>query len=392
MTSRTGATFTSPIVQARHWLAATNLPAGKPLINLSQAAPMAAPPEALRREMARLLEEPTTHLYGPVLGNPDLRQALAQKICVQYGAASVTDAHIAITPGCNQAFAATIAALCDQGDEVILPVPWYFNHKMWLDMSGCKAVPLPVGPDMLPDPEQAAALITAKTKAIVLVTPNNPTGTIYPAPLIRAFMTLAQERGITLIVDETYRDFLERDASPHDLFDDPDWDQTLVRLYSFSKAYLLTGHRVGAIAAHPDLLHQIEKFLDTTIICAPQLGQRAANWSLTHLDDWLEGERQTILATRQALLDGASPLTEQGWRIRSSGAYFAWLEHPFHETSFDLCQRILREEGVLMLPDTMFRPESDPAKGREIRIAIANIAQERLPELFQRLAATRALT
>lgn len=132
------------------------------------------------------LTKDDAHLYGPVLGMPALRDALAAQISTHYEA-TVTGDHVAITSGCNQAFAAAIATLCAEGDEVILPTPWYFNHKMWLDMSGVTSVALRTGDDLLPDVETARALITPRTRAIALVTPNNPGGVEYPAELVRAF-------------------------------------------------------------------------------------------------------------------------------------------------------------------------------------------------------------
>ena len=107
---------------------------------------------------------------------------------------------------------------------------------MWLDMSGVSAVPLLVGADMLPDVDQAAALITPRTRAIALVSPNNPCGAEYPADLLRAFYDLAKSKGLALILDETYRDFDSRSGAPHQLLQQPGWDQTLIHLYSFSKA------------------------------------------------------------------------------------------------------------------------------------------------------------
>lgn len=253
------ATPAPPVMEARRWLAAARLPAGLELLNVSQAAPVAPPPPALRAAMAAALEEdPGTHLYGPVLGLPELRAELAAQMTARYGG-TVAEGQIAITSGCNQAFAAVIATLAGPGDNVILPVPWYFNHQMWLQMSGVAARALDTGDSLLPDPEAAAALIDARTRAIVLVSPNNPGGVEYPADLLAAFRDLARRRGLALILDETYRDFDSRAGAPHGLLADPDWDETVISLYSFSKAYRLTGHRVGAVACAPDRLAQVEK-------------------------------------------------------------------------------------------------------------------------------------
>ena len=382
------ATFAPPVMEARRWLAGVTFAPDRPLINVSQAAPVDPPPEGLRRAIAEAaLHRPEAHLYGPVLGNGDLREAVAAQFSAAYGGA-LSPANVAITQGCNQAFCSVMATLAGAGDQVIVPTPWYFNHKMWLDMAGVTTVPLPCGADMLPDPDPAAALITPATRAIVLVTPNNPSGAEYPAELVGRFFELAQARGIALVVDETYRDFDSRDGAPHDLLTRPDWDRVLIQLYSFSKAYRLTGHRVGAVIAGTDRLEQVEKFLDTVAISPSQLGQIGAVWGMANLGDWLAGERAEILARRAAAAEtlGALP----GWRLKSAGAYFAWVEHPFAEGSADLARRMVREAGVLALPGTMFTPADDPTGARHLRIAFANVDAAGIAELGRRLAALSA--
>ena len=382
-----GATFRPPVMEARRWLEGVSIPPDRPLINVSQAAPVDPPPEGLRRAIADASrEQAQAPLYGPVLGHGDLREAVAARWSADYGG-SVAPAQVAITQGCNQAFCAAIATLAGSGDEVIIPVPWYFNHKMWLDMQGVTAVPLACGQGMVPDAEAAAALISDRTRAIVLVSPNNPSGAEYPAETLRAFFDLARDRGIALVVDETYRDFDSRDGAPHDLFADPDWGDTLIQLYSFSKAYRLTGHRVGALIASAARLVEVEKFLDTVAICPSQLGQIGAVWGMRNLGDWLAGERAEILRRRAAMTEAMTRLA--GWRLKGCGAYFAWAEHPFAESSADLAPRLVREAGVLLLPGTMFMPAGDPAGPRHVRIAFANADAAGIGALADRLAAIR---
>ncbi|WP_425090683.1 aminotransferase [Tropicimonas sp. S265A] len=377
-----------PVMEARRWLAEATLPPDMPLLNVSQAAPTAAPPLPLREAMAEaVMAEGQAHLYGPVLGLPELRDTLAARIAAIYGAEVGSD-QVAITSGCNQAFAAVAATLAGAGDNVILPLPWYFNHEMWLSIQGVEARALPTGDDLTPDPDAAAALIDDRTRAIVLVTPNNPTGTEYPDALMAAFRDLARSRGIALIVDETYRDFHGTDGAPHGLFADPDWDDTLIHLYSFSKAYRLTGHRVGALATSPTRLEQVEKFLDTVQICAPQLGQHAALWGMTHLASWLAEQRLEILARRDALRAAFQRLP--GWELLGSGAYFGYARHPFETASDALAQRMVREIGVLALPGTMFGPNGHAPAAREMRFAFANIDARGIAELADRLGRLRA--
>ena len=192
--------------------------------------------------------------------------------------------------------------------------------------------------------------------------------------------------GIALIVDETYRDFDSRHSRnggrPHDLFADPNWPDTFIHLYSFSKAYRLTGHRVGAVVASEARLAQIEKFLDTVAICPSQLGQIAALWGMQNLGQWLAGERAEILARRAAMTSGFAALPD--WKLLGCGAYFAYVEHPYPLASDALCKRLVTAASLLMLPGTMFMPEGQG--GNQIRIAFANVDTKGIAEVFRRLS------
>jgi aspartate/methionine/tyrosine aminotransferase len=167
-------------------------------------------------ERAALFE---TAQYTAIEGIPALRESLAAHVAERYRG-YVAAENMLITAGCNQAFCLAIQALARAGDAVMLPVPYYFNHQMWLEIQGITPIHLPFRQDRagVPDPDEAAALLTPETKAIVLVTPSNPTGAVYPPAVIDQFRDLAEERGIALIVDETYRDFLvDENGPPHNL-------------------------------------------------------------------------------------------------------------------------------------------------------------------------------
>jgi len=378
------ATDSPPVMEARRWLDGVTFAPDRPLINVSQAAPVDLPPLALRQALAEAaLHDPAAHLYGPVLGLPALRAEIAQQWSVSYGG-DIAPAQVAITQGCNQAFTAVMSTLAGAGDEVILPTPWYFNHKMWFDMQGVTTVPLSTGPGLVPLAAGAARLITPRTRALVLVSPNNPGGAEYPAQTLRDFMDLARAHNLALIVDETYRDFDSRDGRPHDLFTDPSWPETLIHLYSFSKAYRLTGHRVGAIVAATARLAEVEKFLDTVAICPNQLGQIAALWGMQNLGQWVAGERAEILSRRAAMVSGFAALPD--WTLLGCGAYFAYVEHPYAMVSNDLARHLVREAAVLMLPGTMFQPSGSPDGQRQLRIAFANVNADGIAELFKRLS------
>jgi aspartate/methionine/tyrosine aminotransferase len=179
-------------------------------------------------------------------------------------------------------FAATML-LAGPGDAVMLPVPWYFNHRMNAAMLGVEVVPLPCRPEdgFAPDPDAAERLLTERVKAILLVTPNNPTGSIYRPETIARFADLCRRRGIALVLDETYRDFRPADlARPHDLFADPSWRDYLIQLYSFSKSYCVPGYRLGGIVASSAMLAQLTKILDCVQICAARAGQAGLAWAI----------------------------------------------------------------------------------------------------------------
>jgi len=382
---RTATTFAPPVMEARRWLDGVTFTDERPLINVSQAAPVDPPPPAMLQAMAEIvLNDPSAHLYGPVLGLPDLRAEVAATWNRDYGGEVHAD-QVAITSGCNQAYCAALMTLCAEADEVILPVPYYFNHRMWHDMAGIRTVPLATGPGLIPEAEAAARLITSRTRAIILVSPNNPGGVEYPAATLRAFLKLCRARGLALIIDETYRDFDSRSGATHDLFTDPDWADTLIQLYSFSKAYRLTGHRVGAITASTARLAEVEKFLDTVTICPNQIGQRAALWGMRNLGQWLGGERAEILDRRAAIAQGFPRLAAHGWALLGCGAYFAYVAHPFALPSDQLAQRLVRDAAVLLLPGTMFMPPEIPGGAQQLRIAFANIDRAGVGLLFDRL-------
>lgn len=372
-----------PIAEALGWLAPEKFGPGTPLIDVSQAVPGYAPDRRLTDYLARNLADPEWAVYTDIEGLNALRTALAVEMSETYGG-RITPDQVMISAGCNQAFYLALTALAGAGDEVIMAAPWYFNHAMTAGMLGIKVVPLPCRPERghVPDPAEAAALIGPHTRAIVLVTPNNPTGAIYPPPVMEAFFDLARHRRLALIVDETYRNFLPAgDAPPHGLFQRPDWRHTLVHLYSFSKVYALTGYRVGAVATGQRLIAEIAKVMDCLAICAPHIGQRAALFGLQHLADW-RAEKKALMAERTAAFRAAMDKTGSGYEIVSMGAFFSYLRHPFDGEDARLtARRLARTGNLLCLPGTMFGPGQE----RMLRFAFANVESDQMTEIARRL-------
>jgi aspartate/methionine/tyrosine aminotransferase len=369
-----------PISEAMTWISPS--PQNRALINLCQAVPSYPPAPALQDHVARMAQQPETSLYTDISGLPELRSALAGHMAQAYGG-SVDARDVIVAAGCNQAFCVAMMALAKPGDNVIVPSPYYFNHQMWLTMQGIEVRSIPAigmdGPSL--DPAAAADVMDDRTRAIVLVSPNNPTGAVLPSETLESFFDLARTRRIALVIDETYKDFRDGRDPPHRLFQKADWRDVFVQLYSFSKVYALTGYRVGSIIAGPHLIGEIEKIMDCVAICAPRIGQLAALFGLEALGEWKE-EKRRLMASRLTALRAAMTLPGLTYGLVSAGAYFAYVRHPFeHTPGKEVARRLAREHNLLCLPGSMFGPGQE----RYLRLAFANVDSDLMPDMASRL-------
>lgn len=366
----------------------------QPLLNLAQGVPGHEPHTSLMTAMAqeRDRQPMETHGYGGVFGDEKLRSALATDLNRVYAKTGEADnqpiqaANIAITAGCNLAAAVTFHALAAPGEAIVLPTPWYFNHQMTLVSLAIEVVPLDS-----PAPEFRPSLATfeklleernngssasrgGRIKAIVLVTPNNPTGSIYSPALLASFARVCRQWGVACIVDETYRDFLlqgdldqgsaaatasqasnglsgeqrqQQLARPHTLFSDSSlgWESSVISLHSFSKSYAIPGHRLGAIVAHPSLLitqaqddngstvtrfGSLAKSLDNMQICPPRTDtQRAVAHCVLDREHgaWRLSIANDLRARRAAFVESLDATLSLGQALDQLGIAGAHKEH-----------------------------------------------------------------
>ncbi len=382
LTDRTRSLAASPIAEAHAWLA--HRTSDRELLDMSQAAPAypTAPPIAAR--IAEVAAEADGGRYAPPPGLPSLNEAFSAELTTDYGA-DLPASRILPTGGCNQAFCVTTSTLTEPGDEIIMPVPYYFNHDMWLKLDGVTPRYLvgdPTKPDgLIPDPEKAAVLISDRTRAIVLVTPGNPTGVTVPPETIMAFYQLAAENDLALIVDETYRNFRLSDEPPHQLFSQPGWENTVISLHSFSKDLAIPGYRVGAVVAGEEVIYEIMKMVDCVQISAPRIGQEAAVAGLQHARGWRSEQAARI---NRALARYREVMAERpgGFELASAGAYFGWVRHPFTDLpTGEVIKRLVLDHDVLAIPGTAFTPTDE----RWVRFSYANLDFEQFDELANRL-------
>lgn len=353
-----------------------------PLIDLSQAVP-GYPPHA---EMLKLLGEAASSKaftgYGPIEGEMSLRRAYADHVSQVYGASLEFD-NIHITSGCNQAFVCAAMTVAGPGDTVLMTEPFYFNHETTLAMLGIRTAFAPCGAaaGFLPDLSSLEAAINPGVRALAVVSPNNPTGAIYPPSLLEAIFRLCCDKGIWLILDETYRDFMpEAGKAPHSLFGLEGWEETLVSLYSFSKSFCIPGHRLGAITAGAKVVEQVAKIMDNLQICAPRAAQAAVATALPLLADWREENRQEIGRRAEALKAVMRGVND--WKLDAIGAYFAFVRHPFEGVgSAAVAEKLARQAGVVCIPGSYF------GEGQQdyLRFAFANADVPTIRRLEERL-------
>lgn len=379
LVGRTLEQIESPITRAEALAAAAT--EGRAVLDLSQGAPSYPPADAVIERMIQVAREPDGHRYTVRPGLPELRRAFAEELSRTYEG-EVQESQILITAGCNQAFCVVMAALTDLGDEVLLPVPYYFNHDMWLRLD--RAVPIHVLVDdgYVPSLEAAKRSITARTRALVLVTPSNPTGVTISPALIGNFAEFAAANDLALVIDETYRSFRGTDDPPHNLFQSSDWSDSVVSLHSFSKDFAIPGCRVGAVVADERLLVEVMKLFSCVAICAPRLGQEAVLAGLAEAQDW-RAQRAAEIREKQASFSFVMASQPGGFVLCSAGAYFGWVRHPFPGRSSDeVVEELAMAHGVHVLPGTAFMPTDEGF----LRFSIANLTHSEIDELGTRLA------
>ena len=351
-----------------------------PLIDMSQAVPGYPAHADLLAELGRHAASEDSLGYGAIEGEAVLRQAYADHMAELYGA-SVNAEEVLITAGCNQAFITAAMAVAGAGDQVLMTRPNYFNHDSTLEMTGVKTgfVETSAKDGFIPDIAAIDAAITPQTRALALVSPNNPTGAIYPPERLDEIAACCQRNNIWLILDETYRDFLPPRKQPHHLLRSSARGRVIL-LYSFSKSYAIPGHRLGAVVAPTEAIIQMAKIMDNIQICAPRAAQRAIAEMITALAPWREENaarmQQRAAAFRQ-VFDGIA-----GWEITSMGGYFAYVRHPAAADSMTVAADLVRQSGVLTIPGGFF------GSGQEsfLRFAFANAEIDAIEDLPRRLA------
>lgn len=322
-------------------------------ISLGQGIVSYGPPPEVLQTLQDFGSSLADHRYGPVEGQPDLLAILRHKLTRENGL-DLAGRRIVVTSGGNMAFMNAVLAVTDPGDEVILPVPYYFNHEMALTMIGCRTVGVPTDERYQPDLTALRAAITARTRAIVTISPNNPTGAVYPEATLRAVNALCAQHGLVHITDEVY-EYFTYDGVPHySPGSDPVSRPHTISLFSLSKAYGFAGWRIGYMVVPDELFDAVNKIQDTNLICPPLVCQAAAAAALqvgrpycTPHVEALAQVRHEVHATLREIADLAdAPETE--------GAFYVLMRVRTALDAFTLTRRLIERHQVAVVPGSAF--------------------------------------
>ena len=289
--------------------------------------------------------------YGPSAGLLSLRELLAERV-ERVNGFSVTATQINISVGGVQGCLASFLALLDPGDEVLIPDPAWPNYEMALML--CQAVPvhypLYVDRGFVPRPEDLAGLITERTKLLIINSPSNPTGAVFPRETIEAMVDLAQQHDLYLMADEVYDEFVFEGEHVSPALYDP---ERVISIYSFSKIYAMTGWRVGYVVANDEISKLIAKIQEPQISCVSSVGQKAAEAALTGPQDCVREMCQSYRERRDIVVQ---VLKDEGYYVYTpQGAFYIMVD--ISDTGIDsreFALRLLQDRRVAVAPGTAF--------------------------------------
>jgi aspartate/methionine/tyrosine aminotransferase len=325
-------------------------------ISLGQGVVGYGPP---REALARLNGFGTVvdeNKYKAVTGIPELVEAFAGKFkqenAIPTGGQS--GSAIVVTAGGNMGFMNAMLAVLDPGDEVVIPSPYYFNHEMAVTMASGRAVLAPTDENYQLVPERIEAVLSPRTRAVVTVSPNNPTGAVYRESALREVNELCRRRGIYHVHDEAYEYFVYDGAKSFSPGSIAGAAGHTISLFSLSKAYGFASWRIGCMVIPEHLLTAVRKIQDTILICAPVISQLAGVGALQAGKRYCDDHLLTLAGTRAMVLQALGGLGGVCSVPRADGAFYFLLRLRTERSAIDIAERLVREHGVAVIPGNAF--------------------------------------
>jgi len=346
------------------------------VIHLEVGEPLFDTPAGIIEEAFRKAREGFTK-YTPNRGFTSLRASCAERLNKDYGL-QLSYENIIITVGAVSALAIAVRALINPGEEVLIPDPGWPNYDMIINCANGIPQPYRLKPEegFLPRIADLEQRITLKTKAIIINTPSNPLGTVYPPEVMKEIVEFAKDKDLFVISDEVYEKIIY--TGEHTSALSYDSDDQVIATFSFSKTYAMTGWRVGYIAASQALCNEVGKLQEAYVSCACSVSQKAAEAALAADQGVVE---EMVAAYRDNLNQAVSILDQHGLEyFTPSGAFYMWIKVGCDNSSA-FARSLLKDQRVAVAPGTTFGDSG----AQYVRISLAS-PREAIAEGVLRLA------
>ena len=351
-------------------------------ISLGQGIVSYGPPAEAIEATASFAGDIENHRYGPVEGLPALVGAIEAKLAAENGITVQPASRVVVTAGANMGFMNAVLAVADPGDEVILQAPFYFNHEMAIVIAGCRPVPVPTDASYQLDVDATRRAITPRTRAVVTISPNNPTGAVYPEASLREVNALCRERGVYHIHDEAYEYFTYDDARHFSPGSIEGAAAHTISLYSLSKAYGFASWRIGYMVIPQALFDAVNKIQDTILICPTAIAQVAAIGALARGASYCRGFLGVLAHVRQNVMEQFGRVADLCTVPVPGGAFYCFVRVHAAMDPMALAERLIREHKVAVIPGTTF----GKADGCYLRVSYGALEADTVAEGMSRLA------
>jgi aminotransferase len=334
------------------------------VVSLAQGIPSFDTPQPITRYVQQKIAEGACSKYSVAPGLPELRELISETL-LREGLHYDPDGEILVTCGAIEAITATLLATVGPGDEVLLASPTYASYQPAVRLTGAEPrfVALNEDANFDLDPDAIAAAITRRTRAILLCNPNNPTGTVFSTEQVARMLDVAEQHDLLVITDEVYKDFVYTETVPAKAASFPQHRDRVVSIWSFSKAYAMTGWRIGFLAAPRARVTGILKVHDALVTCAPVVSQHAAVAALQLGAPFIEQFRQAFRARRDRIIERLDRLPHVFDYQRPNASYFVFPRVkdtvPLARDSRRLATDILERAHVAVVPGVAFGPTGE---------------------------------
>ena len=323
-------------------------------ISLGQGVVHYGPPPEAVDAIREALTQPSMHQYHDVAGIGPLVAAIRQKLADDNRIDVDRGSRIMVTAGANMAFMHAAIVITSPGDEIILPAPFYFNHEMAIEMAGCRPVRVPTDDGYQLRLDLIEKAITDRTRAIVTISPNNPSGAVLSEASLRAVNDLCRARGLYHIADEPYEYFTygaARHVSPGSF---PNAEGHTISMYSLSKAYGYAGWRIGYMVYPEALASAMMKSQDTILICPTIASQLGAVAALKVGRRYCHPHVEELASIRDIVVSELAKLAPLASVPAADGAFYVLLRVNRNVDPLVIGERLVREHKVAVIPGTAF--------------------------------------